>query len=403
MGSWNERPCALIPCGGLALLTACLGVTGCGGSAAPVPPAAGPSQQQRYSVTILGRHNGFTSNANTINDKDWVGGLSYVSGGRRHATLWTGGRQEDLGTLGGPNSAIEQPNTSVHGVLIGTSDTSDTNPYAAGFCGSPKGCLGFVWRDGHMKALPTWGGPNGTGSTVNDEGQIVGYAETAVKDKACGAPRVYGFLLDPKKGMEVLPPLSGDVLSGAIAINNRGQVVGASGPCPLYAALLHPVLWQNEKPTRLPTLGGSTNHIAFAINEHGEMVGWSDLPGDATDHGVVWSADTHKVTDLGTLPGDIQSEAYGINNRGQIVGPSCRKVEGSSNRTCHAFLYENGKMIDLNTLIAHPNPRYVFAEATAINDDGNICGDVIDKKTHLELTIIARPTGQGYARKEPQL
>ncbi|MBV8221934.1 MAG: DUF3466 family protein, partial [Candidatus Eremiobacteraeota bacterium] len=334
------------------------------------------------------------SNANTINDIDWVGGLAYVAGGRKHATLWSRGRQEDLGTLGGPNSAIEQPNTSVNGVLIGTSDTSTTNRYAAGFCGSPKGCLGFIWRDGHMKALPTLGGPNGSGSTVNDEGQIIGYAETAVEDKACGAPKVYGFLLNPKHGMQVLPPLSGDILSAAIAINNRGQVAGVSGPCPVSAALVHPVFWRDRTPTQLTTLGGATNNIAFAINDHGEIVGWSDLPGDTTDHGVVWNAGSHKITDLGTLPGDVESEAYGINNRGQIVGPSCKKVSTSSNRTCHAFLYEDGEIIDLNSLLVHPNPRYVVAEATAINNDGDISADVIDKQTHRELTVIARPTGR---------
>jgi hypothetical protein len=59
-------------------------------------------------------------------------------------------------------------------------------------------------------------------------------------------------------------------------------------------------------------------------------------------------------------------------------------------------------MIDLNTLIAHPNPRYVVREATAINDDGDISGDVFDKKTHLELTIIARPIGRPGERQGPR-
>jgi probable HAF family extracellular repeat protein len=71
------------------------------------------------------------------------------------------------------------------------------------------------------------------------------------------------------------------------------------------------------------------------------------------------------MTDLGTLSGFRQelSIAYDINNSGQIVGDS-------GNR---AFLYENGSMIDLNSLI-DPNSGWTLFTAKDINSTGQIVG-----------------------------
>jgi probable HAF family extracellular repeat protein len=49
---------------------------------------------------------------------------------------------------------------------------------------------------------------------------------------------------------------------------------------------------------------------------------------------------------LGTLPGDVSSGAKDINNKGQVVGQSC-----DINQNCRAFLWQNGMMTDLNTLV----------------------------------------------------
>jgi probable HAF family extracellular repeat protein len=56
------------------------------------------------------------------------------------------------------------------------------------------------------------------------------------------------------------------------------------------------------------------------------------------------------MTDLGTLSGDTNSSASSINATGQIVGSS------QSDTTTRAFLYEDGKMYDLNTLIDPSSP-----------------------------------------------
>ena len=68
------------------------------------------------------------------------------------------------------------------------------------------------------------------------------------------------------------------------------------------------------------------------------------------------------MLDLGTLNGGY-SYAYEINESGQVVG--------NSNNI--AFLYEDGVMYDLNTLVDLPS-GWVLRSAEDINENGDIVG-----------------------------
>lgn len=74
---------------------------------------------------------------------------------------------------------------------------------------------------------------------------------------------------------------------------------------------------------------------------------------------------TANMQDLSTLPGDINSYAYGINSKGQVVGDS---NGGSYDR---AFLWQDGVMVDLNSLIP-PNSNLYLLVSDQINDRGEI-------------------------------
>jgi probable HAF family extracellular repeat protein len=224
-----------------------------------------------------------------------------------------------------------------------------------------------------MTALPTLGGNNSGALGVNNLGQIVGGAETANQDPNCAPPQVLDIeavVWGPNPGqIKVLPVFPGDSIALALAINDQGQAVGSSGPCqgPTSGlALRHAVLWQHDTVTDLGSLGGVMLNAGNAINNAGQVVGQSDLPGDTATHAFFWQNGV--MTDLGTLPGDSYSVAYDINDKGQVVGVSC-----DVNFNCRPFLWENGVMTDLNTLILPNSPLYLTF-GSGINDLGEITG-----------------------------
>jgi probable HAF family extracellular repeat protein len=73
------------------------------------------------------------------------------------------------------------------------------------------------------------------------------------------------------------------------------------------------------------------------------------------------------MTDLGTLKGDPLSVALGVNSKGQVVGNS------GTPSSVRGFLWENGSMLDLNTLIS-PGSKLNLSFPSIINDRGEIAG-----------------------------
>lgn len=96
-------------------------------------------------------------------------------------------------------------------------------------------CVGFVWRDGEMRALPTLGGTHGFATGVNNRGQVVGWAENKIRDDTCTGDQVLQFraVRWDRGGNRAtkLEPLVGDRVSAATAINDSGRIVGISGLC----------------------------------------------------------------------------------------------------------------------------------------------------------------------------
>ncbi len=354
---------------------------------------AGKQRFTHYYVIRLGTLGGGASSANSINDVGWLGGLAKISGNAAvHATLWLHAKKVDLGTLGGPNSAIGWPVKNVRGELAGFSDVAQTDPLAENFCalGSGNLCAGFTWSDNTLTALGTLGGNNSFASSVNNGGRVVGFAETSVQDSTCGAPQVldyYGTVWNRQGKPRTLPPVSGDTVSQAFAINDEGATVGASGPCGppnnVGYGTAHAVVWSRSgAPTALSTLGGTTANIATAINRSRYIVGQSALSGNTTYHAVAWQHGA--VTDLGTLPGDSLSEALGLNAKDQVVGYSC-----DTSGNCRGFIWQNGSMVDLNVL-AHSALDIVYAGD--INDKGWIVGQAVDLKTGKAPAVLLIPT-----------
>ena len=241
---------------------------------APVRNAAGiQGNPTLYEVTQLGSLGGTSSAGNSINNRTWVAGTSNLPDDlTTHATLWRDGATIDLGTLGGPNSAVLWPVKSENGMIVGVAETAELDPLGeswscSAFFPSVTGrtCLGFVWQDGQMSPLPTLGGNNGFATGANKRGEVVGWAENTVDDPTCNPPQVLQFratVWDTRReGLRELPPLPGDTVTAATAINDQGTVVGISGICDNAVgrfSAAHAVLWDGgtgHRPRR-PGLRG---------------------------------------------------------------------------------------------------------------------------------------------------
>jgi probable HAF family extracellular repeat protein len=109
-------------------------------------------------------------------------------------------------------------------------------------------------------------------------------------------------------------------------------------------------------------LGGGdfVDSIAWAVNNRGQVVGSSSTT-SGVQHAFIWEDGT--VIDLGTL-GGLFSSARAINKRGQIVG-----VAEDANGDDRAVLWEDGTITDLGTL-GGPS-----SHARGINDRGQLVGE----------------------------
>lgn len=383
-------------------------------------------QPPKYYVFNLGAPLGGAPEAVGINNLGWISGGANLTGNNVvNAELWIGSPL-DLGTLGGPNSNVSWPNHTTKGEIVGVAETAEPNAYGEPWScfaffpsAAPTGdvCLGFAWQDGVMTALPALaGGYDSYAAGVNNKGQVVGWAENGVHDPTCNVPgQVLQFeavIWGPKlTEMTQLPPYPGDPDSAATAINDLGQVVGISGLCSNAvggASAEHALLWENGRPIDLGNIGGGAWNTPVSLNNHGQIVGFANTSGNEnagfSPTAFLWTQAT-RMQPLPLLNGDTNSIAFDVNEKGQVVGQSAGPND------VRAFLYENGRMMDLNALI-QPDSSLYLTNAQGINDSGEIAGTALDTNTGATVAFLAvaahggeseadsaRATGEGDSRK----
>ena len=371
---------------------------------APVQMKSEVNNVPLHEVIDLGTFPGaMFSQAFGLSRSGHVGGFAATADGNLHAFLWTRHKGlQDLGTLGGSNSFAGGPNDKDEVPLA--AETSATDPNFESFCGFPTGhiCLAAVWRHGVMIPLPNlkrdgFTGNNGQAVGINNRSQLVGFAETGVLDPTCStatphqSERFAAVLWDTEGKAHELRPLEGDTVSFGLTINNLGQAAGSSGTCattPLLPLEIgpHAVLWERDgTPIDLGSLSaGTTFNTAASLNDLGQVVGGASTAGNQSIHTYLWITGSG-MRDLGTLGNDVASipgGMGGINNRGQVVGQSCdaNPLTAQTPPNCRAYLWEAGKMSDLNSLVPRDSPlQLVFG--FGINDAGEIAGYGIEKGT----------------------
>src|SRR5689334_18266127 len=235
--------------------------------------ASAPGDLPAYEITDLPTFGGSFSVALGVNDGGHVGGSSNTADEIARAFLWTGGPLRDIGSLGGNILAIGPNNRDEMTALAELPAADPDNEDLCGF-GTHRICVAAYRQHGEWTRLPGLPGPHGLNSVavnLNDRGEAVGLAETAVRDPSCAeatpfqvhrfVPVVWG----PKPNeIRVLPLLERDDVGFAYGINDHDEVVGSAGSCATTSVVgsgvlagAHAVLWDHAVAIPLDAPGSS--------------------------------------------------------------------------------------------------------------------------------------------------
>jgi hypothetical protein len=273
-----------------------------------------------------------------------------------HATFWSMGVLEDLG----------------RGTAFSIS--GDCAPGACRVAGARED-LPVIWQkqDGAWSVLelPVEGGI-GSASAINGRGDRVG---GNLWNGASGVAAVWSESSEGEWRVEELSPAADD--ANAYGINDAGLVVGRAAG--------NAVVWTNEggqwRSQVLAPLPGDAEAIARSVNERGDVVGASGPFGGRSNRAVLWRRTSSgwdpPIELIPVVPGGPvveRSSANDINESGQVVGSVVygerdlfTSLRGLAQQRAFLWTEEIG-IIDLGLL----DDRGTIA--FALNDQGHAVG-----------------------------
>ncbi len=313
---------------------------------------------QEYFVTHLPpMQDESTSVGFAINNYGHVVGEWTQAGGGQTSGYYYDGQKHDLGP-------------GVHPRAI-----SD-NGLVAGYLDSGEAFL-YDPATGVLESLGTLGGPTSIGVGINIFGEVVGESQMPTSTPNRAFLFSGGLMVDLGVPTNLSPGYTVDYTK-ANGINAAGLVVGEALVGSFGEAWAVPFLfdWGDPDATMLKLTGDYSSGSAWALNDVGHIVGWASS--NIETWGRAFLHDGSAMTNLGTIPGKSYTIATAVSNLDEVVGqafgewvwlPCCGSVW--SNNIKRAFVYKDGAMVDLNTLIPSDAGGTVTVP-TGINDSGKI-------------------------------
>lgn len=295
--------------------------------AALAPP---PTTTPGYDVIDLGTLGGSSARPYALNDSGDVVGWSTTASGESHAFVWRDGVFRDLT---GPFAESRAETITNSGLVAGV----------AWRAGSEEPRI-FQWSNGVTTDLGTVRPLGGQGEdavlvlTTND---IVAWHRNSERYTSAIWHNGVRQLLD---GLTPFWNPGGE--ARAIAMNNRGQIVGASlMPGAAVNDVYHAFMWKDGVTRDLgvltefacdydPALNCGESG-AVDINDNSQVIGWSF---DESSHlrGVLWA--NSSITDLGSW------SPAAINGAGEIAGHGLSGTDGAG------YFWRSGTLTTIGSL-----------------------------------------------------
>ena len=329
------------------------------------------SQAQSYTVTDLGVVAGDNQSLGAAtNGLGQAAGTSSIASNYSSgiATLFKNGQAISLGALASSDESF--------GSAI--SDSGEVAGYD--YLGSRQsGSHAVVWNnnkitDIHSDSLFPYGSD---ALGVNNSGTVVGYGWPNTAD-------LRAFVYNNGKMVEL--GTFGGTNSLALAINNSGQAVGWSLTS---SGVTHAFLYSNGEMKDLGVPAGASSSTAIAISSNGEILGEIQVGSNteiSRNVNGVW-------TELGTgVTGTVGSRGAGINSSGAIVGsgtfPGVYSPRSARKPAVPiGFIYAGGAFVDLNTLIS-PGSGFHISAAIAINDVSEILCNATNSNGQMHAALL---------------
>ncbi len=272
----------------------------------------------------------------------------------------------------------------------------------------------LVFENGAVIELGALGGDGGTAQGINNKGQLVGTIDSDgnLNDTFVNT----AVLWEKTKGAYELKNLGtfGAAQASLRDINDAGQIIGAkSNGLSGTAAVTNPFIlfdknkdgkYTNDELTDLGSLGGKTGSVG-AVNAFGTVVGASQLA-DGTSHAYVWN--NGKMADLNTLVSKAityngaavtLTNALGINDFGDIVATGTYTYKDAAGKNATGTRSYELKGIANNSAAAITAPLVVLPSAVVAGGTGTATttgtGTGMTTGTTTTGTVAGAVTGTG--------